>query len=252
MKTPRQFRPLAPVALEDRIAPSHVAAAAAAAHQTAGGRSSTPAQVQAAGSNATFPMDIAATIAAGQPVYEQTTTRYNDGSTQTGTTLIVPNNTNQSTQTISVNNLRHNGGTETIDEFSYVALTGNTVQVTTTFLPDGSQETTNETLQAEGNTTLIAGELKDASGVSMISGTSIVRGQVTTTTTTTTDPTGKITKDRLVTVDHGELRNTVTDTTTNPNGTHQVTRTTETIVRLPLPSTLVQAPSAGASTPTLG
>lgn len=251
MKPPRQFRPLAPVPLEDRIALSHLAAAAAT-HHTAGSHSSTPAQVQAAGSNTSFPTDIAATIAAGLPVYESTTTRFNNGTTQTGTTLIEPNNTNQSTQTISVNNLPNNGGSETVNEFSYVALTGNTVEVTTTFLPDGSQQIQNETLQAEGNTTLIDGELKDASGISMISGSSTVHGQVTITNKTITDPTGQVTKDHVVTVDQGELRQTVTDTTTNPDGTRKVTRSTETIVRLPLPSTLVQAPSAGSSTPTIG
>ncbi len=251
MKPPRQFRPLAPVALEDRIALSGVSAAHAVS-ASASARAGTSAQVQTtSGSTPTFALNIAGTIAAGLPVYEQTTVRYNDGSTQTGTTLIIPNNTNSSTETTSVLNLRNNGGTETVDDFSYLAVTGNTVKVTTTYLPDGSIQTTNQTFQAQGNTTLIAGAIKDDTGVSSISGSTTVRGRVTITDKTVTGPTGQVSKDHIVTVQHGELKQTVTDTQTLPSGKRQVTRSTETIVRLALPKNLVQAPGASATPPTI-
>src|SRR4051812_42439114 len=71
MKPSRQFRPLAPVALEDRAVPSQAAAHVAAAAAAAAAKKGPPAHVataQAKTPAATFPMDIADTIAAGQPV----------------------------------------------------------------------------------------------------------------------------------------------------------------------------------------
>lgn len=232
MKPPRQFRPLAPVALEDRIAPSHVAAHAAGA----GARPLPPAHVGAA-SAATFPKDIAATTAAGLPVSEQLTTRYNDGSVRTETRLIVPDPANGSTLTTSTVNLRHNGGTETVTEFTYTAPSGNTVRVITTDLPDGSQQTENQTLQADGRRTLMVGQLRPpgGAGVSALSGSTVTRGPVTIADKATTDPAGKATKEHTVTVHHGELRQTVTDTVTRPDHTRQVTRSTTTVVRLQPP-----------------
>jgi hypothetical protein len=239
MKPPRQFRPLAPVALEDRIAPSQIAAIGSHA---AGGHRVPPAQVQAAtaGTKATFPRNIADTIAAGLPVYEQLTTRYNDRSVQTETRLIEPNSTNSSTLTTSTINLRHNGGAETVTDFSYIAVTGNTVRVLTTDLPDGTQQTENQTLQPEGKTTLIRGEIRlpGNGGVSSISGSTVDRGPITITDKTITDPAGKVSKEHIVTVNHGELRQTVTDTLTRPDHTRQVTRSTTTIVRLQPPASI--------------
>jgi len=240
MKPPRQFRPLAPVALEDRIALSHLAAAVVhpPAHVRASGLAAKGAA--GAGANATFPKNIADTIAAGLPVYEQLTTRYNDGSVQTETRLIEPNLTNASTLTTSTINLRHTGGIETVTDFTYTAVSGNTVKVLTTDLPDGSQQTENQTFQAQGKSTLIAGQIRlpGSAGISAISGSTVDRGPVTITDKTITDPGGKVSKEHIVTVHRGELRQTVTDTVTGPDHVRHITRSTTTIARLQTPASV--------------
>jgi hypothetical protein len=210
---------MAPAALlEDRIAPSsggqHAAAKAPAA------------QV------ATFPMNIADTIAAGQPVSEQITTRFSNGSVQTETDQINPDNTNNTVDTVKTITLPNNGGTQQVIDFSYVALTGNTVHVITTTFPDGSIQTENKTLQAEGSTTLFQGTIKLPNGtIEAISGSTVVRGAVTTTDQVTQAPGGVTIHDHTVTVSHGELKQTTTNTETG-NGRPTVTRSTVTIVRL--------------------
>ena len=250
MKPKRQFRPFEPVALEERIAPSNIP----------GGHPVPPAHVRAgatspAASNATFSANIAATIAAGLPVMEQTTTRYNDRSIQTATRLIRPDPLNSSSLTTSIVNLRHNGGTEMVSDFSYTSISGNTVRVVTTNLPDGTTQTQNETLQAQGNTTLINGSIKlpGNGGIDSISGSTTNRGPVTITDKTITDANGQVTKHHIVTIHRGELQKTVTDTETLPNGTHQVTRSTTTIVRLQPPASVANGfqASAPATPPTL-
>src|SRR5690349_6156419 len=105
MKPSRQFRPNPPAALEVRVGPSHAAAHVSAA----AARKGPPAQVSATPAPVSFPMNIADTIAAGQPVNEQLTTRYSDGTVETESRLTQPNNTNGSTLTTSVINLRGNG-----------------------------------------------------------------------------------------------------------------------------------------------
>ena len=95
-------------------------------------------------------MNIADTIAAGLPVEEQRTTRLHrrvDADRDPADPARHPNSTTLTTRTI---NLRNNGGTETVTDFSYASMTGTTVHVITTYLPDGSVQTENETVQTDG------------------------------------------------------------------------------------------------------
>ncbi len=242
MRPSRQFRPMAPAALlEDRIAPSTAGAPHAAARTGS-------AQV------ATFPLDIADTVASGQPVYEQITTRFGPGDVQTETDSINPDNADQTIDTLKTIVLPKNGGTETVTDFSYVALTGNTVHVITTNLPDGTTQIQNETFQVEGNTTLIQGTVTLPNGnINSISGSTTVHGSVSTTDLTTQTAAGATVQDHTVVISHGELHQTSTTTETG-NGRPSVTHSTTTITRLQPPSSTAlgnQLPGATISAPTI-
>ncbi len=147
MRPSRQFRPHALVALEDRITPSqttafhtHVAAAAAA---------KPPAP--------TFQLDIADTIAAGLPVAENRTVRYNGGAIQTESWQINPDTSNSTVDTTKTINLPNNGGTAQVLDFTYSNGNNSSTEVITTYEPNGSVQTETITSQPAGNVTQLSG-----------------------------------------------------------------------------------------------
>ena len=102
-------------------------------------------------SEAPFALSTGDTIRAGEPIAEQVTTTYFDGSTQTESLVKIPDSANNSVTSYETIGLRHGGGTETVvntETFSggTSPFSGpdETYTITTT-LPSGTVQTETET-----------------------------------------------------------------------------------------------------------
>src|SRR5262249_49195056 len=140
----------APVALEDRLALSHVAPPVV--HPTAlnrphGARAqSGVASVPGAPAAGTpqpgaFALDIHDTLAAGMPVYEQFTTKYADGTSEIEDELTVPDLAHQTTTLSAYISLRGATGVETFVDHKTTASDGTVTRNYVTTHADGSIDT---------------------------------------------------------------------------------------------------------------
>jgi hypothetical protein len=221
MRASRRFVPFSLTALEGRVVPSQMglhAGGVQPVHLTS---------AEIAESNAgekAFPLSVNATIQAGEPVAEQLTTTYSDGSTQTESLVKVPDPANNTVTTYETINLRNNGGTKTIvDTASFsggtepFSGTDNTHQVTIT-LPDGSTESETYQVVFSGNKTTITGTLDEAGGgVETWNRVGVWHGRTANATRTVVEPDGTVEDQKIVTTNHGELDSTATQTTRIPS-----------------------------------
>jgi len=178
---------------------------------------------QSNASEQSFPMSVSDTIHSGQPVAEQVTINYGDGSTQTESVLKVPNPANNTVTTYKTINLRNNAGTEkVVDTESFSGGTtpfsgnDNTHTITTT-LPDGSTQTQTIHEVITGNKTIQNSTINEPNG-GIETWTSVIvkHGPSTTTNKTITEPDGTVEEQKSVTTHHGQLDSTTTGTTRIP------------------------------------
>ena len=171
-----------------------------------------------------FALSASATLQAGEPVAEQITTRYNDGSTQTESLLKVPDLANNTVTSYETINLRNNGGTETVvatTSFSGgttpLSGTNNTHTLTIT-LPNGSTESETYQVVIAGNRTVVTGTLDEANGgVETWTADKVKHGPTTINNRTVTEPDGTVENQNIVTTKHGQLDATSTSRTRIPS-----------------------------------
>jgi hypothetical protein len=225
MLASRRFVPSSVPALEGRVVPSHlIANAGGIAAELRPVRLQSAELAQSNASEHSFSQSVSNAIHNGQPVTEQVTTKYSDGSTQAQLVVRMPNPANNTVTTYKTVSLRNNGGTETVvgtESFSggTTPFSGvdNTHAVTIT-LPNGSTES--ETYQdvITGNTTNETGSIDEANGGVETWTSVIVRhGPKTTTNKTITEPNGTVEQQKIVTTRHGKLDSTATTTTRTPS-----------------------------------
>jgi hypothetical protein len=140
MRRSQQFRPGANLSLEGRIALSSFAHLAKPEHPLAAETTPAPSILSV------FPRE-AATLAAGNPVYERWTTTFYDGLSQTDNETFVLNN---QTVTITENiTLPGTDGTETVVDH-YTAIQGGVLYQNTVTEPNGQTEAETRTDTFEG------------------------------------------------------------------------------------------------------
>lgn len=241
MRPPRQFRPLGLVPLEDRVVLSHIVG-----HgfhnphlkiQTVNYSIPTPNNMVKGNVGNFQGLDIAQTVQAGKPVYEEITTNFSDGSSQYETKLIVPNKSANTITTTRVINLRNNLGNEKIVDVATTAgtnSTGTTINhnITTT-LPGGATETETETELVESGKTLLKGTITLPGGsLKTFTTTVTTMGNKTTIDQTTTDPEGFSTQTNSVVTVKSELSQRTTSTTLYPDGTGTTSKSNTYVLRL--------------------
>ncbi len=225
MRATRRFLPSSIAGLEGRVVLSQVAPhAGSVAAELRPVRLPSAEIAQSNASEQSFPMSVSDTIHSGQPVAEQVTIKYNDGSSETQSVLRVPNQANNTVTIDRTINLRNNGGTEKmVDTESFsggttpFSGTKNT-QVITITLPNASSES--ETYQdvVTGKKTIENGTLDEAGGgVETWTSVAVKHGSVTTTNKTITEPDGTVEQQKTVTTHYGELDSTAITTTHIPS-----------------------------------
>lgn len=244
MRTSRQFVPTSMAALESRLVLSVVAPSARAhATELRTVRLSTAEIAQSNASDVPFGLGPGETIQSNFPVAEQVTIKYNDGSTQTESRLIVPDPTNNTVTTYETISLRNNGGVEKVvntKSFSggVAPYSGNdnTHNITIT-LPDGSTETQTYNEVITGHKTVVNGTTHKANGgIQSWTAVKIKIGQTTTTNKTITEPDGSIEHQKGTTTDRGRLDSTSKTLTNLPNGSPQWSSSTTDVIRVQPPS----------------
>ena len=217
MRATRRFLPSSIAGLEGRVVLSQAGPARRFPSPPSCGRSvfHPPRSAQSNASEQSFPMSVSDTIHSGQPVAEQVTIKYNDGSSETQSVLESP--TRQTTPSRStgrsicattvvpkkmVDTESFSGGTTPFSG------TKNT-QVITITLPNASSES--ETYQdvVTGKKTIENGTLDEAGGgVETWTSVAVKHGSVTTTNKTITEPDGTVEQQKTVTTHYGELDST--------------------------------------------
>jgi hypothetical protein len=244
MRRSQKFRPVGLVPLEDRVVMSHAPAAAAVigAVQPGPKNQSPSPQNTVLGNVGNFNgKDIAQTIQAGDPVYENITTNFaatnsSTASTQGETRLIVPDKANNSVTTTRVINLRNHQGFEKIVD---VATTdGNTTYHDYSItLPGGGSELGTETDVVQGNKTLQKGTTYLPGGSTQtFTATVTTSGNVQTTDQTTVSPDGFATTTHTVVTVKNELAQSTVQTVTHPDGTVTTSKSNTWVLRLQPPS----------------
>ncbi len=240
MRRSRQFRPLGPMALEQRVALSGVTPLSALATR--------PESIQVSEPTVSGPiignagnfggLNIAQTIAAGNPVYLSLTTNFTNESSQLETRLTVPDQANHAITVNSVINLR-GGGVEKIQNIEVFNSAGQiTNRYITTTLPNGGIQYEVDTLQVQGNKTLEKGTIILPGGsIETMTGTISTSGGQTTTSTATTDPGGLVTRVVSVVTQKNELRFSTKTSTTYPDTTTTTSNSNSSILRMNPPST---------------
>ena len=246
MRPSRQFRPLGLAPLEDRVVLSHVSVHA---HHVSHGKVvpqvnysiPTPDNVVKGNVGDFHGLNIAQTIQSGQPVYEQLTTNFTDGSTQNESKLIVPNQSANSITTTRQVNLRNNQGSERIVDVATTTGTNSTgttiMHNITTTLPGGGTETETETELVQTGKTLLKGTIILPGGsTKTFTGTVTTSGNKTTTDETVIGPDGFSTQTASVVTLKSELSQGTTSTTTYPDGTATTSNSNTFVLRLTPPA----------------
>lgn len=247
MRPSRQFRPHGLAPLEDRVVLSHIAPVAhhaphVKAPQKVDYSTPTPDHMVKGNVGNFHGLTIAQTVQAGNPVYEELTTRFADGSTQNESRLIVPDKAAHSVTTTRSMNLRNNQGFEKIVDVATTTATasnGTTINhAITTTLPGGGTETETETeLVQSSSKTILKGTISLPGGsTKTFTGTVTTSGGKTTTDQTFTDPEGFLTKTENVVTSHGELSSSTSNTTTYGDGTSTTSDSNTYTLRLLPPS----------------
>jgi hypothetical protein len=242
MKRSRQFRPAAPAELEERVVLSHFALIPQHSTHIKNPTTVVESAAQLAltgptkGSVGFFSSDIAGTIKAGQPVFEEITTTFSNGTTQNENRLIVPDPGTGTITTTRTINLRGGGGFEKITD---VATTkgSTTTHNETTVLPNGSFETTIETDLVKGNKTLTKGTVYLPGGsTETYTATVTTSGNLTTTDKTITEPDGSVNHYHIVTTSTDEFSSSSTATDNLADGTTATSKSITNILRLTPPT----------------
>ncbi len=244
MRPLRQFRPLGLVPLEDRVVLSQVSPIAPTVKPVVVNYSIPNPDNVVKGNVGNFHgQTIAQTIQAGNPVFEEITSNFTNGSAQNETRLIVPNKSTNTVTTTRAINLRNNQGYEKIVDVATTtgtSSTGTTIlhNITTT-LPGGGIETEVETELVESGKTLLKGTITLPGGSTESYTASVTTmGNKTTTDKTLIDAEGFTTHTVSVVTMKSELSQSTTLTTTYPDGmsTKSISNTYD--LRLLPPSTL--------------
>ena len=223
MRPSRQFRPLGLIPLEDRVVLSNVSPVAPQPKPVKVDYSiPNPDNIVKANVGNFHGLTIAQTVQAGNPVYEEITTNFTNGTSQYESRLIVPNKATNTVTTTKAINLRNNQGYEKVVDVATTTgtdSTGTTIMhnITTT-LPGGQVETETET------------ELAEPSGKTLLKGTITLPGGSTETFTATVTTSGKKTTTDETLID-AEGFSTTTDTTVTMKS--QLSQTTTTVTTYP-------------------
>jgi len=247
MRPSRQFRPPGLAPLEDRVVLSQIAAPHVhhAPHVKAPQKVDysvpTPDNVVKGNVGDFHGLNVAQTVQAGKPVYEQLTTRFDDGSTQHETRRIVPDKAANTVTTTRTINLRNNQGFEKIVDVATTAGTGangTTINHAITItLPAGGTETETEAELVQSGKTLLKGTIVLPGGsTKTFTGTVSTSGVKTTNDQTFTDPEGFTTRTVNVVTSHGELSQSTSGTTTYGDGTSTTSDSNTFVLRLLPPS----------------
>jgi hypothetical protein len=228
MRPSRQFRPGANLSLERRIALSSFAHAVNAEHDAVAQTPLSPSILSI------FPRE-AATLAAGNPVYERWTTTYYDGLSKTDNETFALNNL---TVTITEDiTLPGTEGTETVVNH-YTAVPGGVLYQNTVTEPNGQTETETRTDTFEGHgKVLYNGSFELPDGVTVrFTGNSVNHGKQTVINKSYHESNGISYRTHEVDTSQGEWQGSGTVTTRWSDGSLQVDKDTAFGVMLSSPA----------------
>jgi hypothetical protein len=245
MRATRRFIPSSIPCLEGRVVLSQMAPhAGSLAAELRPIRLPSAEIAQSNASEQSFPNSVSDTIHTGQPVAEQVTIKYSDGSTQTESVRKVPDPANNTVTTYKTINLRNNGGTESVvDTESFSGSTtpfsgvDNTHTITTT-LPNGSIQTQTIHEVITGDKTIQNGTINEpGGGIETWTSVGVKRGPTTSTNKTITEPNGTVEQQKTVTTHYGQLDSTATGTTRIPSkDTIEYTSSATDVIRVQPPA----------------
>lgn len=214
----RRFVPGTMFGLESRMVLSAMASTGAAAPVRL-----TDAQVaQSNASERSFGHDTTETLRSGTDVAEQKTIRYNDGSAETESLLLVPDLAANSVTTYETVNLRDNGGTQHVVQTETYSggsqpLSGNnnTFQISIT-KPNGSIETETYREVINARKTVLTGSIQEpGGGIETFTTDRLENGPRTIANKLITEPNGTQEQQQSITIRRGDLDSTSTTSTTN-------------------------------------
>jgi hypothetical protein len=227
MRRSQQFRPGAMLSLEGRIALSSFGHLASSEHALVAPATPAPSILSI------FPRE-AATLAAGNPVYERWTTTFYDGLSQTDNETFVLNN---QTVTITENiTLPGTAGTETVADH-YTAIQGGVLYQNTVTEPNGQTETETRTDTFEGHGKILYhGSFARPDGVTvMFSGNSFTHGARTVVNKSYDESNGISYTTHEVDINQGTWQTSATVTTKWRDGSLQIDKDTVSGVQLSVP-----------------
>jgi hypothetical protein len=227
MRQPQRFRPGASLSLEGRIALSSFAHTASAEHAIVA--QATPVQSILN----FFPVE-APGLAAGNPVYERRTIAYYDGLSETDNETFVLND-----QTVTLTEKITLPGTEGTESAvdHYTAIAGGVLFQNTFTEPNGQVETETRTDTFEPHDTVLRnGSIQRPDGVNIaFTSRSVGHGAKTVINQSFHESNGITYTTHEVDVNRGQGITTATVTTKWPDGSHQVDKSTSSVVLLSSP-----------------